>query len=36
MNCNCKTNKEIKIKYFDSEIDKIQKIEKGDWITGWI
>ena len=32
MNCNCKSKKEIKIKYFDSEIDKIQKIEKGDWI----
>ena len=24
--------KEIKIKYFTEEIDKIQKIEKGDWI----
>lgn len=24
--------KEIKIKYFDNEIDKIAKIDKGDWI----
>lgn len=32
MNCNCKTQQTIKIKYFDNEIDKIQKIEKGDWI----
>lgn len=24
--------KEIKIKYFDNEIDKIEKISKGDWI----
>ena len=23
---------EIKIKYFDKDIDKIEKIEKGDWI----
>lgn len=23
---------EIKIKYYDNEIDKIEKIEKGDWI----
>ncbi len=23
---------EIKIKYFDSEIEKIEKIQKGDWI----
>ena len=32
MNCNCKKPQTIKIKYFDNEIDKIQKIEKGDWI----
>lgn len=32
MNCNCKPQQTIKIKYFDNEIDKIQKIEKGDWI----
>lgn len=32
MNCNCKTQQTIKIKYFDNEIGKIQKIEKGDWI----
>lgn len=32
MNCNYKTQRTIKIKYFDNEIDKIQKIEKGDWI----
>ena len=25
-------NKDIQIKYFDNEIDKIHKIEKGDWI----
>lgn len=25
-------NETIKIKYFDNEIDKIKKIEKGDWI----
>lgn len=25
-------NENIKIKYFDNEIDKIKKIEKGDWI----
>lgn len=25
-------NKVIKIKYFTNEIDKIQKIDKGDWI----
>jgi len=24
--------KQIKVKYFDKEIDKIKKIEKGDWI----
>ena len=23
---------EIKVKYFDNEIDKLQKIDKGDWI----
>lgn len=23
---------EIKVKYFDHEIDKLQKLEKGDWI----
>ena len=22
----------IKIKYFDNEIDKIEKINKGDWV----
>ena len=32
MNCNCKKPQTIKIKYFDNEIDKIQKIDKGDWI----
>ena len=32
MNCNCKKTQTIKIKYFDNEIDKIQKIDKGDWI----
>lgn len=25
-------SKKIKIKYFDNEIDKIEKISKGDWI----
>lgn len=28
----CK-NRPIKIKYFDNGIDKISKIEKGDWIV---
>ena len=32
MNCNCKKTQTIKIKYFDNEIDKIKKIDKGDWI----
>ena len=32
MNCNCKKPQTIKIKYFDNEIDKIKKIDKGDWI----
>ena len=32
MNCNCKKPQAIKIKYFDNEIDKIKKIDKGDWI----
>lgn len=27
-----KTVEKIKIKYFDDEIDKLQKISKGDWI----
>lgn len=26
------SNKLIKIKYFDKEIDKVEKIEQGDWI----
>ena len=25
-------SKTIKIKYFDNEIEKIKKIDKGDWI----
>ncbi len=32
MNCRCKDPKTIQIKYFTNEIDKIQKIDKGDWI----
>ncbi len=32
MNCRCKDPKAIQIKYFTNEIDKIQKIDKGDWI----
>ncbi len=32
MNCRCKDTKTIQIKYFTDEIDKIQKIDKGDWI----
>lgn len=32
MNLTDRNALSIKIKYFDNEIDKIQKIEKGDWI----
>ena len=32
MNCKCNSPKTIKVKYFDPEIDKIKKIDKGDWI----
>ena len=32
MGLKIKTVEKIKIKYFDQEIEKIQKISKGDWI----
>ena len=32
MGLKIKTGETIKIKYFDQEIEKIQKISKGDWI----
>lgn len=32
MNCKRKDAKTIQIKYFTDKIDKIQKIDKGDWI----